>query len=73
MSNKFEGGEGKKIDDGGVGYSCIAEIRMIETIQTGKAETPFMRFGDVVGIEMHDKHGQSIFGRIQNTVKKYVA
>lgn len=73
VSNKFEGGEGKKIDDGGVGYSCIAEIRMIETIQTGKAETPFMRFGDVVGIEMHDKDGQSIFGRIQNTVKKYVA
>ncbi len=29
-----------------VGYSCIAEIRMIETINSGKPSTPFMRFGD---------------------------
>lgn len=53
VSNKFEGGEGKKIKDGGVGYSCIAEIRMIEKIQTGKFITPFMSFGDSVGIEMN--------------------
>ena len=71
VSNKFEGGEGKKIEDGGVGYSCIAEIRMIEAIQTGEATTPFMQFGDVVGVEMKDKHGHSIFGRIENTVVKY--
>lgn len=71
VSNKFEGGEGKKIEDGGVGYACIAEIRMIETIQTGKATTPFMRFGDTVGIEMQDDDGKSIFGRIENTVEKY--
>lgn len=71
VSNKFEGGEGRKIEDGGVGYSCIAEIRMIETIQTGAASTPFMRFGDTVGIEMHDASGQSIFGRIENTVTEY--
>lgn len=73
VSNKFEGGEGKTIEDGGVGYSCIAEIRMIETIQTGKAETPFMQFGDVVGIDMRDTDGQSIFGRIENAVKKYAS
>lgn len=71
VSNKFEGGEGKKIEDGGVGYSCIAEIRMIEKIQTGGFITPFMRFGDTVGIEMNDADGQSIFGRIQNVVEKY--
>lgn len=71
VSNKFEGGEGKKIEDGGVGYSCIAEIRMIEKIQTGEFMTPFMRFGDTVGIEMNDTNGNSIFGRIQNTVEKY--
>jgi fumarylacetoacetate (FAA) hydrolase len=71
VSNKFEGGEGKKIEDGGVGYSCIAEIRMIEKIQTGEFITPFMRFGDTVGIEMNDADGKSIFGRIENTVEKY--
>ena len=73
VSNKFEGGEGKKIEDGGVGYSCIAEIRMIEKIQTGEFITPFMQFGDRVGIEMNDKKGRSIFGRIENTVEKYQA
>jgi len=73
VSNKFEGGEGKKIEDGGVGYSCIAEIRMIEKIQTGEFITPFMRFGDRVGIEMNDAAGNSIFGRIENTVEKYEA
>ena len=71
VSNKFEGGEGKKIEDGGVGYSCIAEIRMIEKIQTGAFITPFMRFGDKVGIEMNDADGNSIFGRIENVVEKY--
>lgn len=71
VSNKFEGGEGKKIEDGGVGYSCIAEIRMIEKIQTGEFKTPFMRFGDKVGIEMNDAKGRSIFGRIENHVEKY--
>ena len=73
VSNKFEGGEGKKIEDGGVGYSCIAEIRMIEKIQTGDFITPFMRFGDKVGIEMNDADGKSIFGRIENHVEKYNA
>lgn len=72
VSNKFEGSEGKKIEDGGVGYSCIAEIRMIEKIQTGEFKTPFMRFGDTVGIEMNDAKGNSIFGRIENKVEKYV-
>lgn len=71
VSNKFEGGEGKKIEHGGVGYSCIAEIRMIEKIQTGAFITPFMKFGDTVGIEMNDEHGKSIFGRIENHVEKY--
>lgn len=71
VSNKFEGGEGRKIEDGGVGYSCIAEIRMIETIQSGQASTPFMQFGDTVSIEMLGKDGRSIFGRIENTVEQY--
>ncbi|GAB5458363.1 MAG: fumarylacetoacetate hydrolase family protein [Henriciella sp.] len=71
VSNKFEGREGKKIEDGGVGYSCIAEIRMIEKIQTGDMHTPFMKFGDKVGVEMKDASGVSLFGRIENTVEAY--
>ena len=71
VSNKFDGGEGKKIEHGGVGYSCIAEVRMIEKIQTGAFITPFMRFGDRVGIEMNAADGTSIFGRIENTVEAY--
>jgi len=71
VSNKFEGREGKKIEDGGVGYSCIAEIRMIEKIQTGESVTPFMCFGDKVAIDMKDSKGQSIFGRIENKVEQH--
>jgi len=53
LKPKYAGGPGKKIEDGGVGYSCIAEIRMIEKIQAGKKQTSFMRFGDQVGVEMN--------------------
>lgn len=71
VSNKLDGGPGKPVSEGGVGYSCIAEIRMIETINTGAAQTPFMKFGDTVRIEMNDKDGHSIFGAIEQTVEKY--
>lgn len=71
VSNKLDGGPGKPVAQGGVGYSCIAEIRMIETIETGRATTPFMRFGDTVRIEMKDEAGHSIFGAIEQTVEKY--
>ena len=71
VSNKLDGGPGKPISEGGVGYSCIAEIRTIETIEQGGPKTPFMRFGDVVRIEMKDKAGHSIFGAIEQTVQKY--
>ncbi|MDJ0939446.1 MAG: fumarylacetoacetate hydrolase family protein [Woeseiaceae bacterium] len=71
ISNKLDGGPGKPIADGGVGYSCIAEIRMIETINAGKPSTPFLSFGDRVRIEMHDAAGASIFGAIDHVVEKY--
>ncbi|MCA1242745.1 fumarylacetoacetate hydrolase family protein [Stappia stellulata] len=71
VSNKLDGGPGKPVAEGGVGYSCIAEIRMIETIETGEPKTPFMRFGDTVRIEMLDAEGHSIFGAIEQTVEKY--
>ncbi len=71
VSNLLDGSPGKPIDDGGVGYSCIAEIRTIETINNGKPETPFMKFGDRIRIEMNDASGTSIFGTIDQTVVKY--
>ena len=46
---------------------------MIETIENGKPETPFMQFGDRVRIEMLDASGQSIFGAIDQSVVKYEA
>jgi fumarylacetoacetate (FAA) hydrolase len=50
------------------GISCLAERRMIETIDTGKPSTPFLRGGDHVAIEMRDRAGQSIFGAIEQKV-----
>ena len=70
VSNKdADGGPGKPVADGGLGYSCIAEIRMIEKITSGEFKTPFMSAGDTVRIEMHDKNGHSIFGAIDQKVE----
>jgi fumarylacetoacetate (FAA) hydrolase len=56
--------------DASRGYSCIAEQRCLETIETGEAVTQFMRFGDTIRIEMLDEKGKSIFGAIEQTVKQ---
>jgi len=71
ISNKLDGGPGKPIEDGGVGYSCIAEIRTIETINEGKPSTSFMKFGDRIRIEMNDANGAPIFGTIDQVVEQY--
>jgi fumarylacetoacetate (FAA) hydrolase len=71
VSNKLDGGPGRSVDDGGAGYSCIAEMRMIETIESGKPRTSFLKFGDRVRIEMRDSDGLSIFGAIDHEVKQY--
>ncbi|MDX1507386.1 MAG: fumarylacetoacetate hydrolase family protein [Woeseiaceae bacterium] len=71
ISNKLDGGPGKPISEGGVGYSCIAEIRTIETIETGAPKTSFLKFGDRVKIEMLDQDGNSIFGSIDHQVEQY--
>ncbi|MET3663216.1 fumarylacetoacetate hydrolase family protein [Aquamicrobium ahrensii] len=71
MSNRLDGGPGKPVGEGGVGYSCITEIRMAETIEKGAAATPFLNFGDRVRMEMQDGDGHSIFGAIEQTVAKY--
>lgn len=63
-----DGGAGKPVADGGLGYSCIAEIRMIETIRDGEAATRFMNAGDSIRIEVKDKDGHSVFGAIEQEV-----
>jgi fumarylacetoacetate (FAA) hydrolase len=57
-------------EDRARGSSCLAEKRMIETIEAGKPSTPFMQFGDTVAIEMLDRNGRSVFGRIEQRVRR---
>ena len=70
VSNREDGGPGRPASAGGTGYSCIAEQRTVETIVAGKPSTPFMRFGDRVRIEMLDAAGQSVFGAIDQRVRR---
>ena len=71
VSNKQGTDHGSAIREGGVGYSCIAEVRMIETIRDGQPSTRFMQYGDRIHMEMLDAAGQSIFGSIEQTVVRY--
>ena len=50
------------------GYSCIAEKRAIETIESGAPKTPFMQYGDTIRIEMKGADGMSVFGAIEQKV-----
>lgn len=63
-----DGGPGKPIAEGGVGYSCLAEVRTVETLLHGAAKTPFLKAGDEVRIEMRDDHGHTLFGAIEQKV-----
>jgi len=71
VSNKQGSLHGSSIANGGVGYCCLAEVRMYETIESGKPQTAFLKFGDSVRIEMKDAQGASIFGAIEQTVAHY--
>jgi fumarylacetoacetate (FAA) hydrolase len=53
------------------GSCCLAEVRCLETIRDGSPSTPFMSFGDRIEIEMLDKGGNSIFGKIDQVVIRY--
>lgn len=69
VSNRDDGGgPGKPVAEGGRGYACLAEQRMIETILRGQASTPFLKDGDTVRIEMLDSGGRSLFGAIEQRV-----
>ena len=71
VSNRDEdGGPGKPIDQGGRGYSCLAEVRMVEQILDGEMKTPFLAHGDTVRIWMEDEHGHAVFGTIEQEVVK---
>ena len=70
VSNRdADGGPGKPVSEGGLGYSCIAEVRTVETLLRGKPETPFLKPGDTVRIEMLDDHHHTLFGAIEQTVE----
>ena len=72
VSNRdADGGPGKPVDQGGLGYACLAEVRMVEKIRTGEIATPFLTFGDRVRIEMLDADGQSLFGAIDQEVRRH--
>lgn len=64
------GGPGLPVVEGGIGYTCIAEQRTVETIRHGEATTPFLKYGDLVRLEMKDKDGHSIFGAIEQRLTK---
>lgn len=69
VSNRdAENGAGKPIANGGLGYSCIAEVRTVEVIEHGTPQTDFLKNGDTVDIWMNDDGGRSIFGEIRQTV-----
>jgi fumarylacetoacetate (FAA) hydrolase len=72
VSNRGEGEPTKPIELGGVGYTCLAELRTVETILEGRPHTPFLKFGDRVRIEMLDAAGHSIFGAIEQEITRYV-
>ncbi len=73
VSNKQGSLNGSSVANGGVGYCCLAEVRMYETIEGGKPTTSFLQFGDRVHIEMLDGKGASIFGAIDQTVRQVPA
>ncbi|WP_147125467.1 fumarylacetoacetate hydrolase family protein [Shimia ponticola] len=62
-------GPGAPVAEGGRGYSCIAEQRMVETLTTGSPKTPFLTQGDHVEIWFEDADGNNAFGTISQKVE----
>src|SRR3546814_13066184 len=73
VSNRdADGGPGRPIADGGLGYSCVAELRTVETIRAGKPQTPFLTFGSPVRHELRYGEGQSVLGAFGRDDKRSV-
>jgi fumarylacetoacetate (FAA) hydrolase len=72
VSNRgADGGPGLPVADGGAGYACLAEVRVVESLREGAPRTPFLSFGDRVRIEMPAAAGGSYLGAIDQTVERY--
>lgn len=70
VSNRgLDGGPGKPVSQGGAGYACLSEQRMVETLATGAPVTPLLATGDRVKIWMQDENAQSLFGTIEQDVR----
>jgi fumarylacetoacetate (FAA) hydrolase len=69
VSNRgAEGGAGKPVSEGGLGYACLAELRTVETLIHGQPATGFLKRGDVIRLEMRDTRRHTIFGAIEQQV-----
>ena len=53
--------------------SLFSERRILEKLRSGAPQAPFLKFGDVVRIEMLDAGGRTIFGAIEQRVERYDA
>jgi fumarylacetoacetate (FAA) hydrolase len=72
-SGSIVGGGTVSNKDRSRGYSCIAEKRAIEIIESGEPKTEFMKFGDTVRIDMSGLDGLSVFGAIEQRVARMAA
>ena len=50
------------------GAGCLFERRAEEIIKGGEPETPFLKYGDTVKLEMRDAEGRVLFGAIEQKV-----
>lgn len=74
VSNRGEeGSDGKTVAQGGAGFSCLSELRMVQTLAAAKPLTPWLSFGDTIRIEMKDARNQSIFGAIEQKIEQVAA
>ena len=58
------------VSEGGRGYCCLVEKRMIEIIKYGKPITSYLKSGDTISIEILNSENESEFGRIQQKIIK---
>jgi fumarylacetoacetate (FAA) hydrolase len=74
VSNRAaDGSPGRPVAQGGVGYSCLAEQIVVETLSFGSPRSKFLKAADQIRIEMLDANGRSIFGAIEQKVMQPVA
>ncbi len=74
VSNRAaDGSPGQPVAQGGVGYSCLAEQIVVETLSFGSPRSKFLKAADQIRIEMLDSNGRSIFGAIEQKVMQPAA